>query len=843
MPKRYAPKKSNQSFVIKITFFVLFSIPLIIYGTRQGSLDTRNKAFDELELSEENPCIISIPNVNPYSLEVGKTIRVMVNAKFEDAGIESLQITDSSGLNIYKETFTTAPMDVATTFQFTPAKSGIIDMLGIVTKVGGGSVGCKISSPFDVKGLRAIATNSSPEFETDPEQSKPSQNIKTGTQYEYTLSAIDADKDRINYSYSFTPRADWLTASIVDDGSNGKLTIVFKGSTTKPASYLAHVLIHDGYSKHVRSQSWVISVSPESNDIPIVKIVQPTESLRLNIGSTFKVGWQSADLNHITKYQLYMAPNPADESTWLTVEKSIPYNMSSYNVNTSSIPAGTYNVVVKATDNQTPANTGMAVSPEIVLSSTGNKQETTTDDEVVLGEPQITNMSPSSTDKITNKRVTLKATIIASTNAQINESSILFKLDGIDVTNSVKINKISKTEYTLIYQPEENLSSGQHKAEISFQDSASKSALKSWTFTITGEEDNSNAYTIFGYQLPKKTMIIILVGILIVVIALLAPFIISSVWKEDAKGLNGETYHGNQSLPPSTLAGGSMYGSSTIQDTTKSFETEYGNLVNKESSTEQLYENHKDIWNDNFLAPEPVLNEDSTEKKDEQTEILPKAQEEIDQVTIEEPQPQEETQVQQIATTEDQLQTEQPTTEEPTSQTDVQPQEESEVQQTTTIEDQPQIEQPTTEEPTSQTNEQPQEESEVQQTTTIEDQPQTEQPTTEEPIYQTNEQPQEETQVQQITTTGDQPLNEQPTTEESVSQMNVQPQEETTTVQTSPTQNESAQTQENPLNTQDQSVPIEQPQIPEPEVPDTTDLQKIFEQIPHTQETNSPTAS
>ncbi|HOV29675.1 MAG TPA: hypothetical protein PLD77_01195 [Candidatus Dojkabacteria bacterium] len=793
MPKRYAPKKSSQNFVIGITFFVLLSIPLVIYGTTQSSFDTRNKAFDELELDEENPCLISIPNVNPYSLEVGKTIRVMVSAKFDDAGIESLQITDSSGLNIYKETFTTAPMDLATTFQFTPTKSGVVDMLGIVTKVGGESVGCKISSPFDVKGLRAIPTNNSPEFETSPNQSKPSQEIKTGVTYEYTLSAIDADKDRINYSYSFTPRADWLTASVIDDGSDGKLTIVFKGSTTKPASYLAHVLIHDGYSKHVRSQSWVISVSPETNDIPIVKIVQPTESLRLNIGTTFKVGWQSADLNHIAKYQLFMAPNPADESTWLAVEKSIPYNMSSYNVNTSSIPAGTYNVVVKATDNQTPANTGMAVSPEIVLSRSGGSQQTPIDDEVVLGEPQITNMSPLSTDKITNKRVTLKATIIASTNAQINESSIRFRLDGIDVTNSVKINKISKAEYTLIYQPEENLSSGQHKAEISFQDSASKSATKSWTFTITSEEDTSDIFTIFGYQIPKKTIIIVLVGILIVIIALIAPFIISSVWKEGTRATTGESYRGNPSLPHSALSGGSMYDSSTLQSETNSAVEEFKNLVNQKAITQEPSQNNKDIWNDNFFAPEPISNEAQDQPQVEQPiveNVIP--QEEVKQEDEDIPIKQEE-EVQQVPVAQDQPQVEQPIAENVIPQEEVKQEEkdipikqEEEVQQVPVTQDQPQVEQPITE------NVIPQEE--------------VKQGDEDIPIKQEEE-------GQQVPVAQDQPQVEQPIVE------NTLPQEEVV-----------------------EQVPLEQPQIPEPEIPSSSDLQKIFEQIPNQEDTNSPTA-
>ncbi|MGI5897975.1 MAG: hypothetical protein ACOX6Q_02340 [Candidatus Dojkabacteria bacterium] len=612
MPRRYAPKKFNQNLVIKITFFLLLSLPLIVFGLIKNSFDIRNKAFDELELSEQNPCIISVPNVNPYSLEVGQTVRVTVDARLTNAGIESIQITDSSGRNIYTESYDTAPTDIGTTFEFTPSKSGMIDMLGVVRKVGGGSVGCKISSSYDIKGLRAVQNNSSPEFKSDPSQSKPSQDIKTGTQYEYVLTADDVDGDRINYSYSFTPKADWLSKSVIEDGSNGKLTLVFKGSSNKPASYLANVVIHDGYSKHVRSQSWIISVSPATNDIPIVKIIQPAESLRLDLGSSFKTSWQAADLNHIVKYQLFMAPNPTDESTWLTIENAIPYNMNSYNVHTSNIPAGTYNLIIKATDNQKPANTGMGISPEIVLSRGDGSKDATTDDEVFLGEPQVTNMSPSNADKITNKRVTVKATIIASIKSKINESSIIFKIDDIDVTKSVKINKISNGEYTLIYQPEENFKAGQHKAEIFFQDSSSKSTTKSWTFNISSEEDeNSGVITILGFQIPKRTLIIILIGIFIIAAAILAPFLISSIWKEDHKTKEKSVYVSNRHLP-SSLPSKGMYG------TNVEVNHEVKSMVDKEPEEEEK-KAEKEVW-DKYSAPKPEPEQTEENKKDSKEE-------------------------------------------------------------------------------------------------------------------------------------------------------------------------------------------------------------------------------
>lgn len=545
MPRKNALRKSNQNAIVKLSFLLLFSIPFIVLGLSSNeTFDTRRKAFEELKLSEANPCLISLPNVNPYSLEVGKTVRVSVDAKITNDYIDGIQITDSTGTNIYRESFTDDKTEIATTFEFTPQNSGTIDMLGILTKRSGESVGCKISSPYDIKGVRAIANNSSPQFTSTPSDSQPSQNIKVGQNYEYTLTATDGDKDRINYSYSFTPRADWLKEVVLEDGANGSLKIKFKGTPDKPASYLAYVLIHDGYSSHVSTQSWIISAGQNENDIPKIKITEPSTSLRINKGETFRASWQATDLNHISHYNLFMTNNPSDESKWIPVEKNLPYNTNRYNITTQKLTPGTYNLLVQATDNQTPAKTGLGVSKEIIISrvsgsgeNSNNDNQDTVDDQVIISQPQITNMSPSNTDKITYFKPTIKATIVASDNEKINQDTILFKVNDKDVSKSIKINKVSDKEFSLIYQPEENLSAGEQKVEISFEDSAKKKVSKSWTFSITQEESitKSKELDIFGYVISRKTITIIVTGIAIVTLAIISPFIISSIWKKDGK--------------------------------------------------------------------------------------------------------------------------------------------------------------------------------------------------------------------------------------------------------------------------------------------------------------------
>lgn len=534
MPRGYIlNKKTKQTSMLVATLFFLLSLPFVIYGLFDRTFDTRGKAFDRLELSDTNPCIISLPNVNPYSLEVGKSVRVQIDAKFTNSGIKSLELMDSTGARIYSEEFKDSPMQIGTSFIFTPKASGTVDLLGMVKKIDSSSAGCKISSPYDIKGIRAVANNSSPEFTSQPSTSKPSQDIKTGTQYEYVLTAKDAEKDRINFFYSFTPKAEWLKAITVSDGSNGDLTVTFRGTTDTPGSYLAHVVIHDGYSSNVRTQSWVISVSPKENDIPVVKILDPLNAIRIDSGKTFKASWSVSDLNHIPNYQVFMAKNPADEGSWVKIGDPLAYNTNATEVSTTGLPSGTYKLVVKATDNQTPPKTGVGVSQEIVVSRLSDNTPTS-DDQVVLSEAQVTNMSPTSTESISNSRVTIKGTIIASENSEIKEPSIQFKVDGINVSQEMKINKISKGEYTLIYQPEEDLKDGVHKGEITFQDSNNKSASKSWEFTINSKENtDGEVYRIFGKEISKRTLFIIGIGFLLLLVAVAVPILISLIWGRD----------------------------------------------------------------------------------------------------------------------------------------------------------------------------------------------------------------------------------------------------------------------------------------------------------------------
>jgi hypothetical protein len=528
MKSRNAPQSEKKNFLI-LSLFLVLCLPLIVWQVLNEDFDLRDFAFDQVEVSEENPCVISFPNVNPYTLEIDKTVRMQVDAIAQGSGITSILITDSTGEELFRKNYENSEREIAETFEFTPTETKVYDIIGTLSE-DDYSTACVISSPYDVKGIRAVANNSAPEFTSSPLDSKPSQDIDTSVNYEYTLTATDPEGDFINYVFSFTPNNQWLKYTVINDGSNGKLKIQFKGSTSEPASYLANVFIHDGYSKHLRSQSWIVSVNPAENDVPKVTILSPWEALTISQGTPLNIKWAATDRNAITHYELYMTQSLQDEESWYPVDKNIAYNTEEYTLDTEEISAGTYKALIKAIDNQDPPLTGRGISPMIEILG---EEFDMPDDSVQLPEPQIINVSPTSEEDITNRLVTVRASLLASSGAQINEDSIEIKVDGRDVTSQAKFNRISQAEHTLIYQTEDEYEAGLHKVEISFTDSEGLKAEKSWTFNIETDQRDPDKFYIFGYGISKIIAYVVVGGLLLLILALIVPIILVKVWKED----------------------------------------------------------------------------------------------------------------------------------------------------------------------------------------------------------------------------------------------------------------------------------------------------------------------
>ncbi len=221
--------------------------------------------------------------------------------------------------------------------------------------------------------------------------------------------------------------------------------------------------------------------------------------------------WEVEDKNQIIRYEIYISQNPVNETTWEPIDTNVPGTQTNYTVDLNNKEDGAYRLIVRAIDNQEPAGVGVDISEEILISRNTEGPEKP-DDNVELPEPQIINMSPTSKDEVKNNIPTIKASLIASEGAVVQDSSIIFKLDDRDVTDEIKINEVEENQHTVIYIPPSGLTNGVHKVSIYFEDSNGGEREVEWTFSIGDESasSDSDVFNILGLEIPKRTLYIVL---------------------------------------------------------------------------------------------------------------------------------------------------------------------------------------------------------------------------------------------------------------------------------------------------------------------------------------------
>lgn len=529
---------------LAITFLMLGTLPFALYSILQdATFDTGSEATEE---DQPIVCEISFPFVSPISIQEDTTVQLRLTAQefggtneLEYEDIESIVVTSENQGELFSQTYEVGDAVnnaslYSESFTYKGLTTGNDTLSGVVTSVlpsgDKTSTACKVVTPLSANTVTIAAVNGMPIFSTSPNSANPSNDIKDGDTYSYTLTATDPEGDDISYYASFTPNADWMKISTIKDGSGGQLEIKFEGVPDTPESYLANVFIHDGYNQHLSSQSWTISVSPSSNDTPQVTVATPEKGDSYTKGEDATISWTATDRNQIINYKVYLAENPASEEDWIELV-SLNHNYGAYILDTTNVAAGNYVAIVEATDNQDPALTGKGTSGLFTISATpiDDTTDNEPDDGPVLTIPQIKDITPENGAKLENLRPTIGGTLIAGKDATVETTTITLTIDDQDVTDDIEFVKQSDSEFKVIYKSDENMDGGEHKIALSFKDSNGKTASEEWTFTINNGD--SDTISIFGFEIAKRTAIIIGVGLLIILAALAVPWILYMAWK------------------------------------------------------------------------------------------------------------------------------------------------------------------------------------------------------------------------------------------------------------------------------------------------------------------------
>lgn len=660
--KTKGPRSRQFKMSLIATLVILLTIPLAIYSLLQDfSFDPSS---DASEITTPIVCTISFPFVSPLSIAEDNQVQLRLIA--EELGGETeqtyediLRIEVSSQLQgaLLSKEYAIEGVDDVTIVQepilYSANKKGIDTITGIVTSVtpAGEEIEteCVVITPLSANKITVLAANNAPFFSSSPNSAVPSNNIKDGLSYKYVVKASDPEGDDISFHASFTPGADWMTISVVKDGKGGELELKFEGVADVPASYLANVFIHDGYNQHLRSQSWAISVSPSKNDIPIVTVSEPGPDTSVQSGQDLQIVWEAEDLNQIVGYKLYYSTNPGNKDTWVLID-GLSHKFGTYIFDTTGLETGNYAIIVEATDNQDPAAIGFGVSELFgVNKGAPGSQDPGPDDGPVLTIPQIIEVSPKDGSTIKNRKATISATLIAGKGATIDTTSIKMELDNKDISSQIELAKQSESEYRVLYKPEDDLSSGEHQVKVEFEDSDGDSADKTWSFTVEGDDDE--VYTIFGFDIPKRTATIIGVGILILLAALIVPWLLYLAWRNSDDddytpystggfGDDSPTYTPTPYEPPSTDPVATT--ETTTSYDTSSFSTGVGSLppvevedvTPVEPSTEVAYTPPQEYQPQDFLGGETSQSYDYSQPTPEASVDNPPKQEEASTLPV-----------------------------------------------------------------------------------------------------------------------------------------------------------------------------------------------------------------
>jgi hypothetical protein len=566
-------KKGLKSKQFKMSLYasivILATFPLALNSIlTQDSFDTSSEAsFEEPVIT----CTISFPYVSPLSVPENGTVHLRLDAvenggdtaaDYED--IVKIDVNSTLGGTLFTQEYDNNAENITNlseSFLYTPDEQGIDVISGIVTTslLNGefNTTECLVLSPLAGNRITVLQANTAPVFTTTPESATPSNTLKTGDKYTYILKATDAENDPILYNASFTPGASWLNISVIKNGSAGELELRVQGIAGSPAGYLGNVFIHDGYTAHLSSQSWVMSVEQGENDSPKITITSPKEAITVKQGEKVEIEWTATDLNQIVSYDVFYATNAGDETTWVKLD-TFTNKFDGYMWPTDTVNPGAYKVIVQATDNQEPAAVGTAISQSISI--TGTSDVTTPVDPTkpelpekpeepidgpVIDTPQIIEISPNDGATLINPKPTISATLTTGTGASIIKDSIKFELDDTDYTTDLDIAMIAKNEYRFVFKPSDDLELGEHKVTIVFEDDQEREGSESWKFEIDGDE--KDVISIFGFKIPKQTAVIFGIGLLVLLAALVVPWILYAAWKN---GSDEEEQYTVYDMPP-----------------------------------------------------------------------------------------------------------------------------------------------------------------------------------------------------------------------------------------------------------------------------------------------------
>jgi hypothetical protein len=440
-----------------------------------------------------------------------------------------------------------------------------------------------VTSVYAATGL-VVGVNNSPSFITDPMLpaasggSSPSVSFVYGQTYSFLLKAQDIDGDPLQHTIVTAPN--WATISAsstnpINGASTYSVQITGTPLIGNTGSNLFAISINDGYG-HFITRTWVINIDFPNNDIPRVVLTKPTNytlpsycpnqtntTITLYQGQYFMMVFDATDRNQIMKFGLYYTKDLAS-TTRTTYDANISYKLRCMSVNTSGIAPGDYYFILTATDSFSPPAVGSAYTnlvrilpplpkPTVTVTATATPSLSATAtpsiSTTITPTPTITTSSipqpnemliqitsPQQSAKMKPENFQFVATVTSSKDAEILSSSIVVKLDNVEINPKVTFSTEKGKTITLTYKPSTLLDYAVHEIIVQAKDTQNKTAEAKTTFTIINEDaTDTDSVNFLGINIRKEWYTIFMAGLILIGVLVLLPLIMYFAFKSNTK--------------------------------------------------------------------------------------------------------------------------------------------------------------------------------------------------------------------------------------------------------------------------------------------------------------------
>ncbi len=368
-------------------------------------------------------------------------------------------------------------------------------------------------APYSVCNTRVIGvynSNTQPKITSNPDKTEFTQ----GETFSYQITVDDPDKDPIKYRFIKA------NAELRINEDTGEITsIPLSTHGQESISYDVTIAVTDNKSPSV-FQSFTIKVrqdeNSQSDDDEISIVIKFPLKTSVLSGNNALIRWELVNPdNVITKLSISYTK---DTSEWTTIANDIGTDKTEQVWDVSDIEKGEYLIRIQ----------GLDADNNVIFETVSDKFNISDEDNTdITSTPLIINPIPANNDVVdSGTPIKISGELVPSINSEIVVDSFEMIFDNEDVTSKCTVTAISfDCDLT-----DRTVPDGKHQVQVRVQDSTEKETSYDWVFIVGQSPGDQTTLNVFGREIPRSALILIIIICGLGFTILFVPWIIYLMW-------------------------------------------------------------------------------------------------------------------------------------------------------------------------------------------------------------------------------------------------------------------------------------------------------------------------